>query len=106
MIPVSDYFISVSGFLNCFIFLASFSVADTQKISKIVIIKAIIGAANANTDIKLPPTVSVLATMKLPVPPVVAVDVALRPANPELITLAVPPRQLRPMPIAEMHRDG
>ena len=66
-----------------------------RTINKIVIIKAIIGAANASIDIRLPPNVSVLATIKLPVPPVVAVDVALRPANPELITLAVPPPAIK-----------
>ena len=53
--------------------------------------KAIIGAASAKKDMSPAPAVSVVATTEFPKPPVVAVDAALVPANPELIAAAVPP---------------
>lgn len=56
-----------------------------------VAIAAKIGAAIASIDIIPAPAVSVVATTEFPKPPVVAVEAARVPANPELITAAVPP---------------
>ena len=50
-----------------------------------------IGAAKAKKVIIPAPAVSVVATTEFPNPPVVAVEAALVPANPELIAAAVPP---------------
>ena len=54
-------------------------------------INAIIGAAIARNDMIPAPAVSVVATTEFPKPPVVAVEAARVPANPELIAAAVPP---------------
>ena len=65
-------------------------------ITKIIaIIPAIIGAKTVNT-VRIPaPAVSPVATTEFPKPPVVAVDAALVPANPELIAAAVPPPAIK-----------
>ena len=56
---------------------------------------AMTGAAIAKIDISPAPAVSVVPTTEFPNPPVVAVDAALRPANPELIVDAVHPPAIR-----------
>ena len=57
----------------------------------IAAIPAMIGEAIAKKLIIPAPAVSVVATTEFPKPPVVAVEAALVPANPELIAAAVPP---------------
>ena len=59
-------------------------------------ITAMIGAAKAKKVIIPAPAVSVVATTEFPNPPVVAVEAALVPANPELIAAAVPPPAVPP----------
>lgn len=54
-------------------------------------IKARTGRKIERTDISPAPAVSVVATRLFPIPPVVAVDAARVPANPEAIVAAVPP---------------
>ena len=51
-------------------------------------INAITGATSARKDIIPAPAVSVVATTEFPKPPVVAVDAARVPANPELMAAA------------------
>ena len=67
-------------------------IRDRTTTNKIIAqIKAIKGAAIARNDMIPAPAVSVVATTEFPNPPVVAVEAALVPANPELIAAAVPP---------------
>lgn len=53
------------------------------------------GAKIAKIDMIPAPAVSVVPTTEFPNPPVVAVDAARIPANPELIVAAVPPPAIK-----------
>ncbi len=57
---------------------------------------AITGAAIARKAMIPAPAVSVVPTNEFPSPPVVAVEAARSPANPELIVMAVPPPAIKP----------